>query len=236
MVRFSVRRVATLACIVAMVATVEVSSQESSTTRRAVGPDPAVTAFTTFVVGKQLAFPAPRPLVVAALDRLASAIEGLALPRNVLADVDFERIHQLRRDIRALGISADTSALTKPRAGTSVTTAQLLRTLDGAVPPGGPLTLEFAARHPRRYAAVVAFSGDLIGPPGTSRDYEGSFDGTPVFIGCSDVDAPIPVERVRESSAVFRRRGAVVDERIHPRLGHTVNRDELDAVERLLTG
>lgn len=101
---------------------------------------------------------------------------------------------------------------------------------------GACLTLEFAARHPRRYAAIVAFSGGLIGPPGTPREYEGSFDGTPVFIGCSDVDTHIPVERVRESSAVFRRMGAVVDERIYPRMGHTVNRDELDAVERLLTG
>jgi predicted esterase len=101
---------------------------------------------------------------------------------------------------------------------------------------GACLTLEFAARHPRRYAAIVAFSGGLIGPPGTPRDYEGSFDGTPVFIGCSDADTHIPVERVRESSAVFRRMGAVVDERIYPRMGHTVNRDELDAVEPLLAG
>ena len=51
---------------------------------------------------------------------------------------------------------------------------------------GACLALEFAARHARRYAAVVAFSGGLIGPPGTPRNYAGSFEGTPVFIGCSD--------------------------------------------------
>ena len=101
---------------------------------------------------------------------------------------------------------------------------------------GACLTLEFAARHPRRYAAIVAFSGGLIGPPGTSRDYQGTFDDTPVFIGCSDVDPHIPLERVLESSATFRRMRAAVDERIYPRMGHTVNRDELDAVEALLTG
>ena len=101
---------------------------------------------------------------------------------------------------------------------------------------GACLTLEFAARHPRRYAAIVAFSGGLIGPPGTSRDYQGTFDDTPVFIGCSDVDPHIPLERVIESSATFRRMRATVDERIYPRMGHTVNRDELDAVEALLTG
>ena len=51
---------------------------------------------------------------------------------------------------------------------------------------GACLALEFAARHARRYAAVVAFSGGLIGPPGTPRNYAGTFEGTPVFLGCSD--------------------------------------------------
>lgn len=99
---------------------------------------------------------------------------------------------------------------------------------------GACLTLEFAARHARRYAAIAGFSGGLIGPPGTARDYAGSFDGTPVFIGCSDVDPHIPVERVRESAEVYRRMGATVDERIYPGLGHTINQAELDAVSNLL--
>jgi predicted esterase len=99
---------------------------------------------------------------------------------------------------------------------------------------GACLTLEFAARHARRYAAVVAFTGGLIGPPGTPRDYPGDFAGTPVFIGSSDVDPHVPLERVQESAAVFRRMGAVVDERIYPGMGHTINADELRAVDRLL--
>ena len=99
---------------------------------------------------------------------------------------------------------------------------------------GACLALEFAARHARRYAVVAGFSGGLIGPPGTPRDYDGSFDGTPVFLGCSDVDPHIPLERVHETSEVFRRMGANVDERIYPRMGHTVNREELDAVQKLL--
>jgi predicted esterase len=100
---------------------------------------------------------------------------------------------------------------------------------------GACLSLEFAARHARRYAAVIALSGGLIGPPGTPRDYDGTMDGTPVFLGCSDIDPHIPVERVRESADVFRRMGGVVDERIYPRMGHTVNADELRALQRLLT-
>ena len=99
---------------------------------------------------------------------------------------------------------------------------------------GACLTLEFAARNPRRYAAIVGLSGGLIGPPGTPRQYPGSLDSTPVFLGCSDVDAHIPVERVRESAIVLKAMKAVVDERIYRGMGHTVNRDEIDAVRLIL--
>jgi predicted esterase len=100
---------------------------------------------------------------------------------------------------------------------------------------GACLSLEYAARHARRYAAVVGLSGGLIGPPGTPRDYAGTMDGTPVFLGCSDVDPHIPLERVHETAEIFRRLGATVDERIYPHMGHLVNRDEIDAVSALLT-
>jgi predicted esterase len=100
---------------------------------------------------------------------------------------------------------------------------------------GACLTLEFAARHARRYAAIVGLSGGLIGPPGTPRYYDGAFDGTPVFLGCSDVDPHIPLERVHESAEVFRHMGASVDERIYRAAGHTVNADEIRAVQELLS-
>jgi predicted esterase len=99
---------------------------------------------------------------------------------------------------------------------------------------GACLTLEFVARHARRYALVAGLSGGVIGPPGTPRDYDGSLDGTPVFLGCSDIDAHIPIERVRESAGVFRRMGAAVDERIYAGMGHTVNADEIAAVRAIL--
>jgi predicted esterase len=99
---------------------------------------------------------------------------------------------------------------------------------------GACLSLEFAARHAARYAAVIGLSGGLIGPPGTPREYSGSLAGAPVFLGCSDIDAHIPVERVHESAEIFRKMGAQVDERIYRGMGHTVNRDELDAVRTLL--
>src|SRR5262249_8969329 len=81
---------------------------------------------------------------------------------------------------------------------------------------GACLALEFVARQARRYAAVAGLSGGLIGPPGTPRDYPGALHGTPVFLGCSDVDPHIPLERVHETAEVFRRLGAEVTERIYP--------------------
>ncbi|HOC17479.1 MAG TPA: alpha/beta hydrolase [Vicinamibacterales bacterium] len=101
---------------------------------------------------------------------------------------------------------------------------------------GACLALEYAARHARRYAAVVGLSGGVIGPPGTPRAYEGSMEATPVFLGCSNVDPHIPVERVHETAGVFRTLGALVDERIYPGMGHVVNDEEIQAVRELLLG
>jgi predicted esterase len=100
---------------------------------------------------------------------------------------------------------------------------------------GACLTLEFAARHPQRYAVIAGFSGGVIGPPGTPRDYTGTFDSTPVFLGCSDVDPHIPLERVNESAEVYARMGARVDKRIYPGMAHTIIAAEIDAVDALLT-
>ncbi|MCD6057655.1 MAG: Phospholipase/Carboxylesterase [Thermomicrobiales bacterium] len=99
---------------------------------------------------------------------------------------------------------------------------------------GACLALEAAARNARRYAGVIGFSGGLIGPPGTSFDFPGSLDRTPVFLGCSDVDPHIPKERVEESAAALERLGAAVDVRLYPGMGHTVNRDELEAARSIL--
>ena len=99
---------------------------------------------------------------------------------------------------------------------------------------GACLAQEYAARHARRYGGLVGLSGGLIGPEGTPRDYSGSLAGTPVFLGCSDVDFHIPKERVLESAEVLRGLGAEVDARLYPGMGHTVNRDEIMAVRALL--
>ena len=99
---------------------------------------------------------------------------------------------------------------------------------------GACLASEYMARNARRYGGLAALSGGLIGPEGTARDYAGTLDGTPVVLGCSDVDPHIPVERVHETDDVLTRLNANVDKRIYPNFGHTVNQDEADAVRAML--
>ena len=99
---------------------------------------------------------------------------------------------------------------------------------------GACLTLEWAARHARRYGAVAGLSGGLIGPDGTPRDYPGSFDGTPAFLGCSDVDPYIGKERVIEASEVFQGMGARATLRLYPGMAHTVSAEEIAEVRALV--
>jgi predicted esterase len=100
---------------------------------------------------------------------------------------------------------------------------------------GACLATEFAARNARRYGGVVGLSGGLIGPEGTPRDYPGSFEGTPVFLGCSDVDPHIPKERVIETADIFERMGASVITRLYPGMAHTVSLEEIAEVRALVS-
>ena len=99
---------------------------------------------------------------------------------------------------------------------------------------GACLSLEFAARNARRYGAVVGLSGGLIGPDDTPRDYAGSLAGTPVFLGCSDRDPHIPVQRVNESATILSALGGEVDTRIYGGMGHVIIDDEINAVRALV--
>ena len=99
---------------------------------------------------------------------------------------------------------------------------------------GACLTLEFAARNARRYGGIVGFTGGLIGPEGTPREYAGSFQATPVFLGSGDPDPHVPRWRVEETAAVLGRMGAQVTTRIYAGMGHTVNEDELSSAREMV--
>jgi len=99
---------------------------------------------------------------------------------------------------------------------------------------GACLTSEFIARHPRRYGAALALTGGLIGPDSTPRNYPGSLAGTPVFLGTSDPDPHVPVQRVNDTRDVLTRMGAVVQFRTYPGMPHTINDEELDICRAML--
>lgn len=101
---------------------------------------------------------------------------------------------------------------------------------------GACMVLEYAARTPQRYGAVFGLSGGLIGADGELTGYTGSLADTPVFLGCSDIDDHIPVERVHQSADILTSLGANVTKRIYPNMGHIVNQDELDFVKSVMDG
>lgn len=128
--------------------------------------------------------------------------------------------------------------------GLAVIASLLAKLAQAGIPPertillgfsqGACLSLEFAARNACRYGGLAGLSGGLIGPDGTPRDYPGSLAGTPVFLGCSDIDFHIPKERVEFSAEVLRKLGGNVTVRLYPRMGHTVNHDEIRFVQAMM--
>jgi phospholipase/carboxylesterase len=96
---------------------------------------------------------------------------------------------------------------------------------------GACLTLEYTARNPKHYGGVFALSGGLIGKSGSNFQYEGNFTHTTVFLGCSDNDPHIPLDRVNMSEKIFKELNADVTKRIYSNMGHTINSDELEYVK-----
>lgn len=126
-----------------------------------------------------------------------------------------ERVGQLVDQIEAAGVPAERIVL-------------------GGFSQGACLASEFIARNARRYGGLIGFSGGLIGPLGMARAYAGSLEGTPVFLGCSDVDGHIPKARVEETADVLEGLGAQVTMHLYPGMGHTINADEIEQARALL--
>jgi len=99
---------------------------------------------------------------------------------------------------------------------------------------GACLTLEFVTRNATRYGGVVAFTGGLIGDKIYEQNYAGDFAGTPVFIGTSDPDPHIPVERVHASAEILNGMHAQVTKKIYKNMGHTISQEEINEVKALI--
>lgn len=99
---------------------------------------------------------------------------------------------------------------------------------------GACLTLEFVTRNATHYGGVVAFTGGLIGDKIYQEHYNGDFKRTPVFIGTSNPDIHVPVERVYATSNILRDMNADVTEKVYPNMGHTITQDEIDNANTLI--
>jgi len=99
---------------------------------------------------------------------------------------------------------------------------------------GACLALEYAARNARRYGGVVGLSGGLIGDANEPRHDNGNFVGTPIFLGCSDVDFHIPKARVEHAAKILKELGGEVTMRLYPNMDHTVNHDEIKFVRGMM--
>ncbi len=100
---------------------------------------------------------------------------------------------------------------------------------------GACVTLEFTARNAKQYGGIIAFTGGLIGNKINTENYRGDFKHTPVFIGSSNPDPHIPVERVYASSNILKSMNADVTEKIYPDMGHTINQDEIGHASNILS-
>jgi len=99
---------------------------------------------------------------------------------------------------------------------------------------GACLALEFVARNATKYAGVAAFTGGLIGNKIYPENYSGNFNGTPIFIGSSDPDMHVPVERVHATTQILKNMHADVTEKIYKNMGHTINEDEIENANKLI--
>jgi phospholipase/carboxylesterase len=104
----------------------------------------------------------------------------------------------------------------------------------GGFSQGACLTLEYVTRNAKRWGGVVAFTGGLIGDRIYPENYKGDFAGTPVFIGSSNPDQHVPVERVYASTNILKAMNASVKEKIYPNMGHTISHDEIDLANKMI--
>lgn len=99
---------------------------------------------------------------------------------------------------------------------------------------GACLTLEFVTRNAGRYGGVVAFTGGLIGDKIYNENYKGNFQNTPVFIGTSDPDPHVPVERVYATTNILKDMNADVTEKVYLNMGHTISQDEIESANKIV--
>ncbi len=98
---------------------------------------------------------------------------------------------------------------------------------------GACLVSEYAARNPRKYGGLIIFSGGLIGEK--TGEFNGDLEKTPAFIGCSENDPHIPLERVNTTEKVLSNLDAEVEKTIYSGRSHTINQDEIKKASKIIS-
>lgn len=99
---------------------------------------------------------------------------------------------------------------------------------------GACLIVEFVTRNAAKFGGVVAFTGGLIGDKIYSENYNGDFENTPIFIGSSNPDPHVPVERVYATTKILKGMNGDVTEKIYNNMGHTISQNEIDLANKLV--
>lgn len=150
--------------------------------------------------------------------------------RNTWYPNAFTAPAELNEPGRSSGLQAIDDAVTEAtNAGIPTDRVMILGFSQGAC-----LASEYVARNPRRYGGLAVLSGALIGETIDPDDYEGDLEGTPVFLGCSDVDPHIPKKRVNESAEIFEQLNGNVTKRLYEGMSHGINQDEIEYVSGMV--
>jgi predicted esterase len=99
---------------------------------------------------------------------------------------------------------------------------------------GACLACEYVYRNPGRWAVLIAWTGGLPGPEGTSWACSADLAGTPVYVSCGDADPWIPWPRAEQTAEVFRAMGGRVTLQCFPGREHLVCDAEIEAAREML--
>lgn len=99
---------------------------------------------------------------------------------------------------------------------------------------GACLTLEFLARNAQKFGGAVAIIGGVIGEKIDRENYKGDFAQTPIFLGTSNPDFHVPVERVYATANILKEMNADVTEKIYANFGHSINQEEIEWANALI--
>lgn len=98
---------------------------------------------------------------------------------------------------------------------------------------GACLSLEYIARNAKKYGGVAAIIGGVIGEKINYDNYGGDFNHTPIFLGTSNPDFHVPLERVRATSDLLKKMNGNVILEVYENAGHTILQEEINWVNKI---